>query len=62
MKIKVKPANAEIKIRDPETLEFLSEKGEDKPRNAYWLARVQDGDVVIVDPKPTETKPTKEAK
>lgn len=59
MKIKVKPANAAIKIRDPETLEFLSEKGEEKPRSAYWLARVQDGDVVIVEPKPTTTKEAK---
>ncbi|AWW56532.1 DUF2635 domain-containing protein [Pasteurella multocida] len=49
--INIKPAQANIKVRDPETFEFLSEKVEAKPRNAYWLARLRDGDVVVVESK-----------
>ncbi|MGX2947352.1 DUF2635 domain-containing protein [Frederiksenia canicola] len=54
--IKIKPAKATIKVRDPDTLEFLNDKGEEKPRNSYWLARLRDGDVVMVESKPKGEK------
>lgn len=34
-----------VKVRDPRTGKHLAEKGETKPRNAYWLRRLKDGDV-----------------
>lgn len=52
--IKIKPASADIQVRDPETFEPLNGKGEEKPRNAYWLARLRDGDVVLVETKKGE--------
>lgn len=33
-------------VRDPETKEILSEVGELKPRNGFWLKRIKQGDVV----------------
>lgn len=54
--IKIKPASADIQVRDPETFEPLNAKGEEKPRNAYWLARLRDGDVVLVETKPKGEK------
>ncbi|MGR6980811.1 DUF2635 domain-containing protein [Testudinibacter sp. P27/CKL/0425] len=48
--IKIKPKSGLI-IRDPETLEQLAGKGEDKPRNSYWLKRLKDGDVEQVETK-----------
>lgn len=52
--IKIKPVSADIQVRDPETFEPLNAKGEEKPRNAYWLARLRDGDVVLVETKKGE--------
>jgi len=43
--IKVKPAEGLI-VRDPATREALPAKGRSVPRNAYWLRRLNDGDVV----------------
>jgi hypothetical protein len=46
--MKIKPKSGLI-IRDPETLEQLAIKGEDKPRSSYWLKRLKDGDVELVE-------------
>lgn len=43
----LKPAPG-LTVRDPETLQPLAEKGERKPRTAYWLRRLRDGDVTEV--------------
>ncbi|EMM7986886.1 TPA: DUF2635 domain-containing protein [Morganella morganii] len=37
-----------LTVRDPETMQPLAEKGERKPRTAYWLRRLKDGDVTEV--------------
>lgn len=33
-------------VRDPETKALLSEVGELKPRNGFWLKRIKQSDVV----------------
>lgn len=38
-----------LKVYDPIRREFLPENGRDVPRTAYWLRRLQVGDVVPVD-------------
>lgn len=48
--IKIKP-KAGLIIRDPDTMAQLAAKGEDKPRNGYWLKRLKDGDVELIEPK-----------
>ncbi|KER01180.1 DUF2635 domain-containing protein [Photorhabdus temperata] len=35
-------------VRDPETYEPLTEKGDKKPRIGYWLRRLKEGDVVEI--------------
>lgn len=49
--IKVKPANKGLVVLCPETLEKLKPGGEDKPRNAYWLRRINDGTVIEIKTK-----------
>lgn len=44
----IKPVSG-LTIRDPETYKPLAAEGEVKPRNAFWLRRLKDGDVVLVD-------------
>ncbi|EDL52621.1 hypothetical protein VSAK1_13781 [Vibrio mediterranei AK1] len=53
---KIKPKQG-VTVKDPETFEALKKEGEAKPRNAYWLRRVQDGDCIVLEPK-TATKRT----
>jgi len=48
---KLKPANAGITVRDPETRRPLAAKGEIKPRTPYWMRRIADGDVLDVTKK-----------
>ncbi len=36
-------------VRDPRTMTLLPQAGANKPRSAYWLRRIADGDVVIVN-------------
>lgn len=43
--MKVKPREGLI-VRDPVTREALPAKATTVPRNAYWLRRLADGDVV----------------
>jgi hypothetical protein len=49
----LKPAFANMIIRDPKTKIPLSENGEEKPwigrEGIYWRRRVQDEDVIVVD-------------
>lgn len=54
--IKIKPKKG-VLVRDPLTLKALSENGEEKPKNSYWLKRLKDGDVIL-----TKTIKTKGAK
>lgn len=49
--IKIKPASKGLLVRDPITRNPLDMKGELKPRNTYWLRRVQDASVVLMDEK-----------
>ncbi|HEQ1857012.1 TPA: DUF2635 domain-containing protein [Providencia alcalifaciens] len=44
----IKPVTG-LTVRDPDTYQPLAEKGELKPRNAFWLRRLKDGDVVLVN-------------
>ena len=46
----IKPISG-VTVRDPETLEPLSESGEKKPQNGYWLRRLNDGDIEVVEQK-----------
>lgn len=44
----IKPVSG-LTVRDPETYQPLAVEGEVKPRTAYWLRRLKDGDVVLID-------------
>ncbi len=57
-KFKVKPNQKGLLVRDPETRKPLDANGEVKPRNTYWLRRIQDKSVVEVKgkAKPTTAK------
>lgn len=44
----IKPS-ANMVVRDPATFAPLSVEGEEKPDNAYWRRRLQEGSVEIVD-------------
>ena len=46
----IKPVSG-VTVRDPETLEPLSESGGEKPQNGYWLRRLNDGDIEVVEQK-----------
>ncbi len=44
--INIKPAEGLI-VRDPVTRKPLAKKGEKKPKDAYWMRRLRDGDVML---------------
>ena len=46
--INVKPKNGLI-VRDPDSLSPLPPEGHAVPRNDYWLRRVEQGDVELVE-------------
>ncbi len=48
--IRVKP-QAGLLVRDPLTRQPLKAAGEDKPRNAYWLRRINEKSVILVSTK-----------
>ena len=61
MRVKPNPnkkvGEEKVKVFDPVRREFLPETGRDVPRTAYWLRRLQEGDVVLDDgTAPAETK------
>ena len=45
-----------LQVRDPETRQPLQPDGAEKPRNGYWLRRLQDGDVTLAN-VPVEVAP-----
>lgn len=45
----VKPAEG-LKVRDPLRNDHLPVEGREVENNAYWRARLRDGDVVEVEP------------
>ncbi|AYV21125.1 DUF2635 domain-containing protein [Vibrio mediterranei] len=57
----IKPKEGVI-VKDPKTLEPLKTSGESKPRNTYWLRRVNDGDCTVVDTSTKQTTTKKDAK
>ncbi|WP_153448478.1 DUF2635 domain-containing protein [Vibrio algicola] len=59
MKIYVKPNKANVKVRKPDG-KYLAEQGEEVTKSAFWVRRINDGDVVASEPTPT-TKPKKAA-
>lgn len=56
--IRVRPALSLALLRDPLTGRVLDPKGELKPRNAFWLRRLNDGDLVDMDAPKPEPKPS----
>ncbi|NAX01438.1 DUF2635 domain-containing protein [Vibrio sp. V34_P3A8T189] len=46
--INVKPAKASVPVRK-ESGEFLKQEGEAVARTAFWVRRLKDGDVVLVE-------------
>lgn len=68
MRVKPNPnkkvGDEKLQVFDPVRREFLPETGRDVPRTAYWLRRLQTGDVILDDgtaPAVTETKQKPEA-
>ncbi len=60
--IKIKPKQG-LKVRKPDG-SHLNDKGEIVKRTAFWLRRLKDGDVTLVEvsPKKTITKVIKESR
>lgn len=58
----VKPANRGATIIDPASNEKLDPKGAEKPRDPYWLALVERGDVVEIEPPASDEPKSKSAK
>ncbi|VVE12898.1 hypothetical protein PCA20602_02729 [Pandoraea capi] len=60
----IKPAPG-IKLRDPETKQFIPESGlEVGDFDLYWIRRINDGDAIRVTaeiPEPASAKPAKSA-
>lgn len=52
----IKPASADVKVRDPITKQHLKAEGESKPRSNYWIRRIAAGDVVEVTEQPAPAK------
>lgn len=64
MKIHVKPTKPDVKVRKPDG-KHLAEQGEEVTKSAFWVRRINDGDVEIVSdadtPKETTQSTTKAA-
>lgn len=43
---KIKPTSKDVIVRDPMSRKPLDMKGEVKPRDVYWLRRLQDKSVI----------------
>jgi hypothetical protein len=73
MKIRVKPKEGLV-VRDPKTKKALPKDGALVEETSFWIRRINDGDVSLIQdvpkmkapvketPKPKETKKTGEAK
>lgn len=46
----LKPANEKLKVRKPDTGEYLSAEGEHVELTSYWRRRMKDGDVIDIKP------------
>lgn len=46
-----------LTVRDPDNRVPLPPEGAEKPRNGYWLRRLQDGDVTLGNALPIEVAP-----
>lgn len=44
------------RVKDPITMRLLAEAGELKPATSYWVRRLADGDVVIVEAQAAKPK------
>ncbi len=55
-KFKIKPKLLAQKVLDPITFKALSDKGENKPRNSYWLRRLKDGSIIEIAAVSTKTQ------
>ena len=44
-------------VRDPDTFEKLPVEGAEKPLTSYWLRRLEQGDVISVEPAEAGAKP-----
>ena len=55
----IKPA-AGLRIADPSTGEYLPEGGMLMPRSGFWLRRLKDGDVIVVEPRQASPAKVKE--
>lgn len=53
--VHIKPRE-NVQVRDPLTGRALKTRGEKKPRTSYWLRRLRDGDVILVDPSTPATR------
>lgn len=51
----LKPAEGAT-VRDPDTFEKLPAEGAEKPLTSYWLRRLEQGDVISVEPAAAGTK------
>lgn len=57
-KLFVKPAAGRL-VRDPVTLQALSDDGAEVTRSSYWLRRLRDGDVeAMTKPPAVKDKPS----
>lgn len=43
-----------VMVRDPDTKRHLPAEGAEVPETGYWLRRVRDGDVILVQPAKSE--------
>lgn len=58
----IKPAPG-IKLRDPETKQFIPESGQEVGDfDLFWVRRVNDGDAIRVSAEPPEPPPAKSPK
>lgn len=56
--MKVRPVDPAAVIRDPRTKRALPPGGGDVPDSVFWIRRLRDGDVVLVEQaKPTGREP-----
>lgn len=51
--MKVKPARDGLVIRDPHSRQPLPAEGGNVPEDSFWVRRLNDGDVVLVEDAPT---------
>jgi len=56
----LKPANEQLKVRKPDTGDYLSVEGERLELTTYWRRRIKDGDVI--DSKPARKSTPAKAK